>query len=287
MEMAAQPGRVVLVTGASGGLGAAMAAAFSKAGARVVLGVRDVAKGRGIAAGLPGRPEIRRLDLGDLGSIRSFAHELDTDIDVLINNAGIMGVPKGVTVDGFERQFGVNHLGPFALTGLLLPRLRDRVVTVSSQGHRQGRLDLADPHARHRDYEPSAAYAQSKLANLLFTYELQRRLDACGSGVRSLAAHPGLAQSNILMDAAPSPRLRLFRLAQRWLGQSAEAGALPIIYAATADLPGGSYVGPGGFYELRGRPKVVDSSRASKDMVAAEELWNISEHQTGVRYPQC
>ena len=177
-----------------------------------------------------------------------------------------------------------NHLGPFALTVLLLPTLRDRVVTVSSQAHRQGKLDLADSHAPHRRYDPSAAYAASKLANLLFAFELQRRLAAAGSQVRSIAAHPGLARSNILSEAA-TMRLRLERFAQRHLGQSAEAGARPIVHAATADVPGGSFVGPDGFYELRGTPTLVTAAAAAQDRENARRLWEFSEATTGVSYP--
>lgn len=279
-----QSGRTIVVTGATSGLGAAVAHSLASAQAKVILAVRDTVKGEAAAAAMPGRTEVRRLDLADLSSIRRFADGLDTGIDVLINNAGVMGAPRSTSVDGFETHFGVNHLGPFALTGLLLPCIRDRVVTVSSQAHRQGKLDLADPHARARRYEPSAAYAQSKLAALMYAYELQRRLDAAGSHVRSIAAHPGLAQSSLLRDAAPSLRLRITAFMQRRIGQSTEAGAQPMLCAATADLAGGTYVGPDGFYELRGAPRLVDSTAASKDADSARLLWQLSEEETGVAY---
>jgi NAD(P)-dependent dehydrogenase (short-subunit alcohol dehydrogenase family) len=277
-------GRTVIVTGASSGIGAATARALAVAGARVIAAVRDLDKGRHTTAGMRGRVEVRHLDLSDLASVRQFADGINDDIDVLVNNAGVMGVPHTRTVDGFELQLGTNHLGPFALTGLVLPRLRDRVVTVSSQAHRQGRLRLDDLHAERGRYDASAAYAASKLANLLFAYELHRRLQAAGSPLRSLAAHPGLARSNLLHQAAPTLRLRITAFAQRHLGQPTAAGARPLLYAATADLPGGSYVGPDGFYQLRGHPTLVDSSAASKDPGAAAALWDLSEQLTGAAF---
>jgi NAD(P)-dependent dehydrogenase (short-subunit alcohol dehydrogenase family) len=250
----------------------------------VVLAVRNVHNGQTVARGIGGDTTVRHLDLADLSTVRRFVDELDHDVDVLVNNAGVMGVPAGTTVDGFETQFGVNYLGPFALTGRLLPRLRDRVVTVSSQAHRQGRLDLADPHARRRRYDPSAAYAQSKLASLMFAFELGRRLAASGSRIRSLAAHPGLAQSNLLTGAQPTLRLRLTAAAQRRLGQPTDAGALSILYAATVDLPNCTYVGPSGFYQLRGTPRIVTASRAAQNADVARRLWQLSEQDTGLSF---
>jgi NAD(P)-dependent dehydrogenase (short-subunit alcohol dehydrogenase family) len=282
-DLGDQHGRTVIITGASSGIGAASARALAAAGARVILGVRDVDKGRRVAEDLPSAT-VERIDLADLASVRRFADNVADDVDVLINNGGVMDVPYGTTVDGFETQIGTNHLGPFALTGLLLPRIRDRVVTISSQAHRQGRMHLDDPHYQHRRYDPSDAYSRTKLANLLFSYELQRRLDIAGWRQRSIAAHPGLAQSNLLSRSASTTRLRVTSFAQRRLGQSTEAGALPILYAATENLAGGSYVGPDGFYELRGAPKLVSSSRASKDPQTATALWELSEKLTGVVY---
>jgi len=283
-NLASQHGRTFVVTGASSGIGAATAHALAAAGARVILAVRDLAKGRAVAATMAARPQVGQLDLADLASVRRFADTLRDDIDVLINNGGIMGVPYQRTADGVEAQIATNHLGPFALTGLLMPRIRDRVVTVSSQAHRQGRLDLDDLDYERRRYDPSAAYARSKLANLLFAYELQHRLSAAASPVRSLAAHPGLSQSNLMRQAADTTRLRLTAFVQRHLGQPTDLGALPVLFAASAELPGGSYTGPDGFYQLRGQPMLVDSSTASKNRDTATRLWELSQHLTGVDY---
>src|SRR5690606_3037243 len=194
-DLPSQSGRRFVVTGASSGLGVETARALAGAGAEVVLAVRDTDKGARVAATMPGVTDVRRLDLADLGSVRSFVDELGGEVDVLINNAGIMAVAEGRTVDGFEQQFGTNHLGHFALTCLLFPRIRERVVTVSSSLHKQGRIDLDDLHCERRRYQPWPAYGQSKLANLLFTTELQRRLAARGSAVRAVAAHPGYSST--------------------------------------------------------------------------------------------
>ena len=194
-------GRTVVVTGASSGIGAATARALAAAGATVVLAVRDVAKGELVAATFTGRAEVRELDLASLASIRAFAAAWTGDLDILVNNAGIMMVPEGRTADGFERQIGTNHLGPFALTNLLLPRITDRVVTVSSNAHERGRIDLDDLNWERRPYRASQAYSDSKLANLLFTFELQRRLAAAGSSVRALAVHPGMVRTNLFGHA--------------------------------------------------------------------------------------
>lgn len=279
-----QCGRTIVVTGASGGIGEAAARSLARAGARVILAVRDLEKGRRIAATMTGKVEVRRLDLSHLSSVRDFAESLGTGIDVLVNNAGVMGAPFGKTADGFETHLGVNHLGPFALTGLLLPRIRDRVVIVSSHAHRYGRVRLDDLHFERGRYGASEAYAQSKLANLQFGFELHRRLSAAGSMLRVVAAHPGLARSNLLTNSQATWRLRITRLVQSCLGQSAECGALPLLGAATADIASGSYIGPGGWGELRGRPKIVESSAAARDSEAAGKLWAISEALTGVRY---
>lgn len=281
---APQQGRTVVVTGASSGIGAATARALAQAGAKVILAVRNPEKGRKVAATMAGETDVRQLDLSDLASVHRFTAEVPDHIDVLINNGGIMGVPYHRTVDGFEMHIATNHLGPFALTGLLLPHVRDRIVTVSSQAHRQGRIDLDDLNYERGGYDPSAAYARSKLAGLLFAYELHRRLCEAGSPLRSLAAHPGLSQSNLMHQAADTRRLRITALAQRRLGQPADKGALPLLFAATADLPSGSYVGPDGFFELRGRPTIVDSNAASKDPETAARLWQVSQHLTGVTY---
>jgi NAD(P)-dependent dehydrogenase (short-subunit alcohol dehydrogenase family) len=279
-----QDGRTFVVTGANSGLGRRSAAALAAAGARVVLAVRDRRRGEEAAAEMPGRVEVRLLDLADLASVRRFAEEWQGDLDVLVNNAGIMAVPQSRTVDGFELQVGTNHLGHFALTNLLLPAVTDRVVTVSSGLHRSGRIDLDDLNWEHRRYNRIGAYGQSKLANLLFTLELERRLIADGSPVRALAAHPGYAATN-LQSGFGRVGDRVARLANRLFAQTDEQGALPTLYAALADLPGNSYVGPDGRSELRGHPALVGRSAAASDPELAKRLWSLSEDLTGVRYP--
>jgi NAD(P)-dependent dehydrogenase (short-subunit alcohol dehydrogenase family) len=278
-------GRTYVVTGANSGIGLAAARELGRAGARVVLAVRDLAKGEQAAATVPGTREVRQLDLADLASVRAFAEHFDGDLDVLINNAGVMATPERRTKDGFELQFGTNHLGHFALTNLLLPRITGRVVTVSSTGHRAGRIRLDDPNWERGTYRRWPAYCQSKLANLLFTLELQRRLDESGSGVLATAAHPGWASTNLqqrtenrLMDALGS-------IGNRLLAQSEEMGALPTLYAATQDIPGASYAGPGGFGEQRGNPKLVGRTATARDADLARKLWSLSEQLTGVTFP--
>ena len=279
-----QLGRTVIITGGNSGIGLAAARALAVAGARVVLAVRDPGRGRAAAAALPQPVEVRELDLANLASVRQFAASWDGPVDVLINNAGVMAVPLGRTVDGFELQFGTNHLGHFALTNLLLPQITDRVVTVSSGAHRFGRIELSDLNWQRRRYQAWAAYGQSKLANLLFTLELQRRLDRDGSTVRALAAHPGLAATNLFRPRNPWVK-RIGQLGFNLLAQSEEMGALPTLYAAAADLPGASYVGPDGLSEQRGYPTLVGRTAAASDVELAKALWSASEALTGVRYP--
>jgi NAD(P)-dependent dehydrogenase (short-subunit alcohol dehydrogenase family) len=201
-KMPDQSGRTVIVTGASSGLGLIVTRELAVAGATVVLAVRDVAKGRAVAADIEGHTEVRHLDVADLGSVQRFAAAWNGPIDVLINNAAIMEVPFARTVDGFESQFATNYLGPFALTGLLLPHITDRVVTVASQLHRMGKVHLDDLNSLDRKYKASAAYNDSKLADVLFSLELQRRLDDAGSAVRSIVAHPGIASTGLARHAA-------------------------------------------------------------------------------------
>jgi NAD(P)-dependent dehydrogenase (short-subunit alcohol dehydrogenase family) len=232
-------GRAAVVTGASSGIGLVTARELARAGAHVVLAVRNEDKGQRAAATMTGSVEVRPLDLGDLSSVRAFASAWTGDLDILVNNAGIMNVPEGRTVDGFETQIGTNHLGPFALTNLLLPHITDRVVTLSSFLHEKGNLDLDDLHAERRAYNPAKAYHDSKLANLVFALELQRRLDKAGSAVRSFAAHPGVANTG-LFDNFGAIQRRVTSL----FAQDAKRGALPTLYAATQDIPGGSYVDP-------------------------------------------
>ncbi|RSN42504.1 oxidoreductase [Actinomadura sp. WAC 06369] len=285
-QIPSQSGRTFVITGANSGIGRAAARALAARGARVVLAVRNVDKGRAAAAGMPGEVEVRRLDLADLASVRGFVAEFAGPVDVLVNNAGVMIPPFGRTADGFELQFGTNHLGHFALTNLLLPRIRSRVVTVSSSGHRSGRIEFGDLNWERRPYRAMAAYGQSKLANLLFTSELQRRLAGAGSAVIATAAHPGLAATNLLES---SGRLggfdRVRKSVAGRLAQSEEDGALPTLYAAVADVPGDGYAGPGGFLEGRGAPKLVGRSARARDAEAARRLWRVSEELTGVAFP--
>jgi len=281
-DMARQDGRTFVITGANSGIGLEAARALGAAGALVVVACRDTSKGSHAVAELDGEFDVRRLDLADLSSVRAFAGELEGDIDVLINNAGVMAVPRAKTADGFEMQLGTNHLGHFALTGLLLPRIRDRVVTVASGAHRFGRMNFGDLQSE-RHYQRWLAYGQSKLANLLFMMELQRRLDAAGSEVRSVAAHPGYAATNLQFHTQ-SIQDQLMGLGNRLFAQSAAMGALPTLYAATEDVPGAAYVGPDGPLEQRGHPHLVDMSGAAKDEDAARRLWERSEELTGVAF---
>jgi NAD(P)-dependent dehydrogenase (short-subunit alcohol dehydrogenase family) len=281
-DLPALDGRTIVVTGANSGLGRVTARELARAGARVILAVRDAAKGEAAAAEMQGAVEVRALDLADLGSVRAFAATWDGDLDVLVNNAGVMATPERRTADGFELQIATNHLGPFALTNLLLPHITDRVVTVSSGMHRNGKIRLDDLNWEHGRYQRWGAYSQSKLANLLFTGELQRRLDAAGSPVRALAAHPGYAATN-LQHQTGSTVQDVFMTIGNWVfAQSDEMGALPILYAATQDLPGNSYVGPDGFQEGRGYPRLVGRSTAAGDAETARRLWELSEQLTGV-----
>jgi NAD(P)-dependent dehydrogenase (short-subunit alcohol dehydrogenase family) len=284
-DIAPQTGRTFIVTGANSGLGRATTAALATAGARVVMAVRDLTRGNEAAASIDGLVEVRRLDLADLASVREFADTWEGPVDVLINNAGVMAVPEGQTKDGFEVQFGTNHLGHFALTNLLLPHITDRVVTVSSTGHRMGSIDLDDLNWKTRRYQPWRAYGQTKLANLLFTLELQRRLQADGSHVRAHAAHPGYAATNLQSGMGNHWADRLGAISNRIFAQSEQMGALPTLFAATQDLPGASYLGPDGFMEQRGHPTLVGRSAAATDVAMAKDLWLASERLTGVGYP--
>jgi len=289
-----QHGRVAIVTGANSGLGLVTARELARAGARVLLTSRDAEKGQSaaarIASGLPGAdvsPAI--LDLADLRCVREFAAAAPERVDLMINNAGIMAAPRRLTKDGFESQFGTNHLGHFALTGLLLPALLQapapRVVTVSSHLHRRGTMRFDDLQGE-RKYDRWGAYGQSKLANLMFCFELQRRASEAGAPLLSMAAHPGYASTNLQFAATD----RSYEKVVGWIGnrlfaQSAEMGALPTLYAATfPDLPGGTYVGPGGRGEQRGYPRVVSAAGKAYDEPAWRRLWEISETLTGVHY---
>jgi NAD(P)-dependent dehydrogenase (short-subunit alcohol dehydrogenase family) len=276
--------RTFVITGATSGIGLAAAKQLASAGHRVVLAVRSEERGARAAREAGGRTEVRRLDLADLASVRAFAAAWDGEIDVLVNNAGIMAVPEARTQDRFESQIGTNHLGHFALTGLLLGRVRDRVVTVASAAHRMGRIDLEDLNWERRPYRRWGAYGQSKLANLLFTLELQRRFEAAGDPRRALAAHPGYAATNLQGHTGSRLQHAVMAIGNVVIGQSPESGARPTLHAALQNLPGGSYVGPGGPGEVRGRPALVGRSAAASDLETAAALWDLSERLTGVRF---
>jgi NAD(P)-dependent dehydrogenase (short-subunit alcohol dehydrogenase family) len=278
-------GATVIVTGANSGIGRAAAQALAGAGARVVLAVRDPEKGRSAAAAMPGRTEVRRLDLASLASVREFAAAWEGEIELLINNAGVMVPPLTRTADGFELQFGTNHLGHFALTNLLLEHVTGRVVTVSSTGHRFGSIDFDDLNWERKPYKAWRAYGQSKLANLLFTAELQRRLTAAGSTVLANAAHPGYASTNLQFHSGRRLLDLLSVAGNRLLAQDENGGALPTLYAAVADIPGNSFAGPGGFMEQRGAPKLVGRTNAARDPNVARRLWDVSEELTSVSFP--
>ena len=281
-DLPAFTGRTVIVTGANSGLGLITARELTRVGAHVVLAVRNTAKGDDAAAGLSGSAEVRKLDLQDLASVREFA-EGAPEADVLVNNAGIMAVPYEVTKDGFESQIGTNHLGHFALTNLLLGKITERVVTVSSMFHRMGKMDLNDLNWQHRQYNVWFAYAQSKLANLLFTSELQRRLDEAESPVRALAAHPGYSATNLQSHSAGRFSTAFLAAGDRLVATDADFGARQSLFAVSQDLPGNTYVGPRfGFY---GRTQPVGRSRAARQTATATALWELSEQLTGTKFP--
>ena len=280
-------GRTALITGANSGLGRVTARVLAGRGAHVILAVRNRAKGEAAAETMPGSTEVRDLDLADLSSVRDFAADFTDPIDLLINNAGIMIPPLYRTVDGFESQFGTNHLGHFALTNLLLPQVRERIVTVASIAHRFGTIEFDDLQWTVRSYRPMAAYGQSKLANLLFTAELQRRLTERSSSVIATAAHPGMAATNLFGSSDDnSLDARASRAFTRVVAQSEQNGARPILCAAVAELPGGSYVGPNGPFEIRGKPGFASRSAKSTDTEVARRLWAVSEELTGVTFPE-
>jgi NAD(P)-dependent dehydrogenase (short-subunit alcohol dehydrogenase family) len=279
-----QDGRRFIVTGASGGLGLETARILAHRGAHVVLAVRNPAKGAAAAASIGGDVEVRPLDVSDLSSVRAFAAETGP-VDVLINNAGIMGVPFGTSADGVELHFATNHLGHFALANLVLPRLTDRVVVISSQSHRTGVLDLDDLDWKRRGYRAYAAYGASKLANLLFLAELQRRLTAAGSTLRATGAHPGSTATGITGNTGSGVKTRVGSFGHWLTGMPAWRGALTTAYAATMDVPGNTYIGPHGPREMRGWPVNVGRSRLASDPDLAKALWARSEELSGVRFP--
>jgi NAD(P)-dependent dehydrogenase (short-subunit alcohol dehydrogenase family) len=274
--------RTVIITGANSGLGAVTARELAAKGAKIVMAVRNTEKGEAAAQQISGQVEVRRLDLQDLSSVRQFADGIDK-ADVLINNAGIMAAPYALTVDGFESQVGTNHLGHFALTNLLLPKLTDRVVTVSSMAHWPGRINFDDLNWKTRRYSPWLAYSQAKLANLLFTSELQRRLEAAGSPLRALAAHPGYSHTNLQGASGRKLGDALISAATRVVATNADFGARQTLYAASQDLPGNTFVGPR--FGYIGRTQPVGRSRRARDAATAAALWELSEQLTGTKFP--
>jgi NAD(P)-dependent dehydrogenase (short-subunit alcohol dehydrogenase family) len=291
-----QSGRTAIVTGANSGLGLVTARELARAGARVVLACRNTQKGEAALRDCrPAAPEaeleLEQLDLASLDSVREFAERFRSGhdgLDLLINNAGVMATPRRSTADGFELQFGTNHLGHFALTGLLIGEMEGRedarVVTLSSGAHRIGRIAF-DNLGGDRRYFRWRAYGQSKLANLLFALELDRRLRAAGSTVKSLAAHPGYAATNLQFAGPPTVDAAVMKLGNALIAQNDEMGALPALYAATEPgLEGGTFCGPDGFLEQRGHPKPVAPNSAARDRDVARRLWEVSEEMTGVRF---
>ena len=274
--------RTAIVTGASGGLGEVTARELARAGAHVILAVRNTEKGHAAAERMAGQVEVRQLDLQDLSSVRRFADRID-NVDVLVNNAGIMATKRADTVDGFESQIGTNHLGHFALTNLLLPRLTDRVVTVSSLLHHIGYISRKDLNWQSRPYSAWLAYGQSKLANLLFTSELQRRLDSVGSSLRALAGHPGWSHTNLQGKSGRKLGDAAVLAVDRIVSTDADFGARQTLYAASQDLPGNTFVGPR--FGLYGRSQPTWRNWPAKRATTAAALWELSEQLTGTKFP--
>jgi NAD(P)-dependent dehydrogenase (short-subunit alcohol dehydrogenase family) len=292
-----QSRRIAVVTGSNSGLGAVTARELARAGATVIIACRNTDKGEQAAAGIRSAVatadlEVAPLDLADLSSVREFAQRIGAErdrLDLLVNNAGVMAPPRRLTADGFESQFGTNHLGHFALTGLLMPSLlaasAPRVVTLSSGMHRFGTIRFDDLQSEH-GYNNWRAYSQSKLANLMFCFELARRAADAGTDLTSVSSHPGYAATNLQFAGPAKAYERAFMVVgNKLIAQSAEMGALPSLYAATfPDLPSGSFIGPDGFMEGRGHPHVVTGVSKSYDREAWSRLWEISEQLTGVTY---
>ena len=291
-------GKVIIVTGANSGIGFEAAKEFARKGAKTILACRSLDKAEAalgqIRAEIPDAPaEVKQLDLASLASVRQFADEFKTKydrLDVLANNAGIMWAPYSATEDGFESHFGINHLGHFALTGLLVDRLVNtpgsRVVTVSSVGHRTGSMDFDNLMSEYGGgFERQRVYGRSKLANLLFTYELERRYEAIDADAIAVAAHPGGSSTNLARHLEDSWYYRAFRGLEPLITQSAAMGALPTLRAATdPNVTGGQYYGPGGFMEQQGYPIAVESNAASHDLDDARRLWEVSEELTGLTF---
>jgi NAD(P)-dependent dehydrogenase (short-subunit alcohol dehydrogenase family) len=297
-QIPSQAGKLAIVTGANSGIGYHTALELARAGATVVLACRNLqkaedAKAKILAAVPQAKLEIAKLDMADLNSIKAFAESFvagGRKLDMLINNAGVMALPQRTpTAQGFEMQFGTNHLGHFALTGELMPALLktpgSRVVTVASIAHKGGRMQYEDPNWE-KSYDPRKAYQQSKLANLLFGLELDRRLKRAGADVSSIIAHPGISTTNIITNGMGSNlKTKFMNLTFSMLAQSEARGAWPTLYAATSpDAKSGHYYGPDGFAELKGHPVEVQPKPQALDAASAARLWHISEQMTGVEY---
>jgi NAD(P)-dependent dehydrogenase (short-subunit alcohol dehydrogenase family) len=273
-------GKTYVVTGASSGLGLASANTLVSKGARVIAAVRNTEKAKQV---LDQRVEIHELNLASLASVHNFANKLNEKFDVLLNNAGVMAIPLARTEQGFEMQFGVNHLGHFALTGLLLDRITDRVVTVSSMAHRMGKIYFDDLNW-NKKYSKWFAYGQSKLANLLFTSQLDHLFKKSQKNLKAIAAHPGYSDTNLQANSSRGEKTPAMKIANKIMAQSAEQGSWPQLFGATQDIPGNSFVGPNGFGEMKGYPKLVNRSKAAMDMETAAKLWRVSEDLTGVKF---
>ncbi len=297
-DLGSQHGRTALVTGVTvGGIGYHVALELARAGARVVLAGRTPGRLAATEESILGEvptASLERLvvDLASLASVREAASQVSEPLDLVVNNAGVMAPPYRRTIDGFESQLATNHLGPFLLTGLLLPRLRDggRVVAVSSNAHRMARrAPLGDPTQKPSPYLRWVVYGQTKLANQLFTFELDRRLRAAARDVSALAAHPGYAGTHLVANGrfgrSSGGLASLYDAVMRATGQPPAAGALSVLMAATADLPGSTYVGPSGLGEWYGAPQVTGCSALARDPEAARRLWELSEEVTGIHYP--
>jgi NAD(P)-dependent dehydrogenase (short-subunit alcohol dehydrogenase family) len=288
-----QEGRRIVITGANSGVGFQAARILGSRGAELVLACRNLDKGEAAARQVPGHDQgrvvVRRLDVSDLGSVRTFAEELQRDddgIDVLVNNAGVLGAPLSLTPEGVEMHFATNHLGHFALANLLLPRIRDRVVVTSSREHRRAAgIDLDDLAWERKPYRAYTAYAQSKLADLLFMAELQRRLTAAGSPVRAVGAHPGASSTNITGGSGNPVITWIGFHGQRLVSMPAWRGALCTVFAATMDVPGDTYIGPHGRLELHGWPAPARRSKVAEDRDLARRLWDVSEQLSGTTFP--
>ncbi len=270
----------VLITGASSGIGLEAANFLAKNGANVHAAVRNIDKAKSV---LDSKVLIHHLDLSDLNSVKNFVFGFGHEVDVLINNAGVMAIPLARTVQGFEMQIGTNHLGHFALTGQLLPRIKERVISVSSTAHRMGKINFDDLNWEKR-YQRWLAYGQSKLANLLFTSELNNRLVKSNSKIKAIAVHPGFAATNLQSQTQSNVWDGIMSASNKYMAQSSFEGSWSTLFAITEDIPGNSFVGPTGFGQTKGSPGLVSRSKRAKDMNVAKRLWDLSEELTQTTY---